>query len=357
MSTIKDVALRAGVSISTVSNVLNKKKYVSPELIRKVEAAVKELSYSANPIARSMKSNKSHTIGIITQDLCGVFYPYVIKGISSIIEEAGFQMIIVDARGVYGELTAIDRERVLLNNLLQSRVDGIIFVSSVSSEGREKYIQQLNKQMIRHKSVALVSLERDFTSFGIDSVYFDGYENARIAVKHLIDCGCKTIGHISGPQSMEIVTERIKGYVDIINEMHFVLDEKKMIVEGDYSHQSGYRKMKELLDNMPSIDGVFCGNDQMAVGALKLLQNYNKRVPEDIKLIGYDDAFVSSIVEPAISTIHIRKFHAGAEAAKLLLKRIENPQRDVVGKLMESRLVVRKSTIGEAPEDWILADW
>ena len=117
--------------------------------------------------------------------------------------------------------------------------------------------------------------------------------------------------------------------------------------------------MKELLENVPDLDGIFCGNDQMAIGALKVLKEYGKQVPQDVKLIGYDDIFISSIVEPSLSTIHIKKKHAGMEAAKILLDRIENPddREPVRGVLMDGRLVVRKSTVAAAPEDWILSEW
>lgn len=356
---IKDVAKKAGVSISTVSNVLNKTKYVSPELVRKVEAAVDELSYEVNPIARSMKSNKSGTIGIITEDICGVFYPYIIKGIASVTEKAGYQMVICDTQGEYGDSRAVDREQELFKNLISSRVDGIIFASLVSKEDRERYLNKLYKASRRYKHIPLVSLERDFTQYGIDSVYFDAFENAQKAVQHLIDCGSRKIGHISGPQFMEIAGERVQGYLSCMKKNDFFVDEKSMIVGGDYSHQSGYKAMKQLLDNVPDLDGVFCGNDQMAVGALKLLKEYGRRIPEEVRLIGYDDVFISSVVEPAISTIHIRKRHAGIEAAKLLMERIQNPakKREPVGIKMESRLVIRKSTVVDAPEDWILSDW
>lgn len=359
MHGIKDVAQKAGVSISTVSNVLNKTKYVSPELVRKVEAAVEELSYEVNPIARSMKSNRSGTIGIITEDICGVFYPYIIKGIASITERAGYHMVICDTRGEYGDRDAAKREQDIFKNLISSRVDGIIFVSLVSGEDREKYLSKLTKASQRYKPIPLVSMERDFTQFGIDSVYFDAYENSQKAVQHLVDCGCRKIVHISGPEIMEVAEERVQGYLTSMEKNDLPVDKNTMIVRGDYSHQSGYRGMKALLDNVPGLDGVFCANDQMAVGALKLLREYGKKIPDEVKLIGYDDVFISSVVEPAISTIHIRKRHAGIEAAKLLMERIDNPgeKRATVGIKMDSRLVVRKSTVADAPEDWILADW
>ena len=119
--------------------------------------------------------------------------------------------------------------------------------------------------------------------------------------------------------------------------------------------------MKQLIDNVPDLDGVFCANDQMAVGALKLLKEYGCKVPEQIRVIGYDDVFVSSVIEPALSTIHIRKYHAGVKAAELLLEQIkaleEGRERKPVGIKMDGRLVIRKSTVLDAPEDWILSDW
>ena len=118
--------------------------------------------------------------------------------------------------------------------------------------------------------------------------------------------------------------------------------------------------LSALLEQVPDLDGVFCGNDQMAIGALKVLKEYGKRMPEDVKLMGYDDVFLASVVEPSLSTIHIRKKHAGIEAAKILFQRIEEQDEkfhDAIGVRMTARLVVRKSTVKDAPEDWNLIDW
>lgn len=360
MSGIKEVAKKAGVSISTVSNVLNKSKYVSPDLVMRVEKAVEELSYEANPIARSMKNNKTGTIGVITEDMCGVFYPYVVKGINSVAVEKGYQIIICDTQGIYGDKDAIKREKELFRRLIASRVDGIIFVSFVPNENAEKYFSQLRKQANKYKKIPLVSLERDLTEIGIDSVFFDGYANAQKAVQHLIDCGCKKICHITGPTEMQIVKDRSKGFEDCLQKNQMYFDRKTMVAYGDYSHQSGYTCMKQLLEQVPDLDGVFCGNDQMAIGALKVLKEYGKRLPEDVKLMGYDDVFLASVVEPSLSTIHIRKKHAGIEAAKILFQRIEEQDEkfhDAIGVRMTARLVVRKSTVKDAPEDWNLIDW
>lgn len=359
MSGIKDVAKRAGVSISTVSNVLNQSKYVSPELVKRVEDAVRELSYEVDPIARSMKSNKSGTIGVIVEDMCGVFYPYVVKGINSVVVEKGYQIIICDAQGVYGDLNAARREQELFKRLFASRVDGILFVTMIHKDLMEKHFNEILSRSNQSKRIPLVSLERDLTGIGIDSVYFDSYNNAKMAVQHLIDCGCRKIGHITGPTTLQIALDRIRGYKDCIEENHLPADWGRQIEYGDYSHQSGYLAMKRLLEKVPDLDGVFCGNDQMAVGALKLLKEWGKRVPEDIRVMGYDDVFLSSIIEPSLSTVHIQKTHTGIKAAQMLFQRIENPDMDQepVGIKMGARLVVRRSTVADMEEQWLFVDW
>lgn len=361
MGGIKEVATKAGVSIATVSNVLNKSKYVSPELVKRVEKAVKELNYKVDPIASGMKSKKSKTIGVITQDICGVFYPYIMKGINSIADEKGYQVIMCDVDGSsHSSEIALGRERALFHKLLASRVDGIIFVSAITGEGQDEYFAEL-KKMARNKNgaIPMVSLERDLTMLGIDSVYFDSYNNVQKAVEHLAKCGCKKVGHIAGPVELQIANERRKGYEDYLKLHDMELDEEKMIAYGDYTHQSGYTAMKDLLENVPDIDGVFCSNDQMAIGALRYLKERNIDIPGQIKIIGYDDAFVSSVVEPPLSTIHIQKKTAGRRAATVLFERIEREGNDemAVGIKLESRLIVRKSTKEDAKEDWDLNDW
>ena len=358
MSGIKDVAKRAGVSISTVSNVLNQSRYVSPELVERVEKAVVELSYEVNPIARSMKNNKTGMIGVITEDLCGVFYPYVVKGISSVAREKGYQMIICDAQGTYGDKGAVRREEKLFRSLVTNRVDGIIFASAVSEEMKKKYIEKLKKMAYQKKHIPLVSIERDFSQEGIDSVYFDSYQNAIMAVQHLIDCGCRFICHITGPTDMQIAQDRIRGYRKCMEENQLEI-RQGMIEYGDYTHQSGYAGMQRLLKKYPQLDGVFCSNDQMAVGALRALKEQGKKVPEDVKLMGYDNAFVSSVVEPSLSTIHIKKWHTGVEAAKILFQRIENPEEHMepVEIKMEGSLVIRRSTVENGTVDKEIMEW
>jgi len=355
---IKDVARKAGVSIATVSHVINQTKYVSPELKTKVEIAVKELEYEANPVARSMKNKRTKMIGVITADICGMFYPYIMKEIYAVAEAKGYSIIICDTQGVYGAVSAIEREEACFRQLMQMQVDGIIFTSIMPSEREERFMRDVQKMANQNKKIHLLAIERNFCHYGIDSVYFDGEGGARQAVSHLLECGCKKIAHITGPRFMSIAEERVTGYTKTIEAMngHVDLD---LIIDGDYTHQSGYMAMKKLLQRTPDIDGVFSANDQMAVGALLALKEEKIKVPEEVKIIGYDDVFLTSVVEPSLSSIHVRKHHAGRKAAEILIQRMEGElfDEEVIGIEMETRLMARKSSVLNAPEDWILTDW
>lgn len=359
MASIKDVAKRAGVSIATVSNVLNSTKYVSEELQTKVNIAVQELGYEVDPIARNMKTKHTKTIGVITADMCGLFYPYVVRGIYEVLNKKGYSIIISDTNSINDNLGGFEREYTNFKKLIANRVDGIIFASSVVESSAKSYLKEMKKLANSKKKISLVSIERNFSKYGIDSVYSDSTAGAEKATNHLINIGCKKIGHITGPIYTEIAIDRMTGYKIAMEKAGFIVDENKMIMHGDYTHQSGYIAMKELLSYMPDIDGVFVANDQMAIGVLKALSELEKRVPEDVKVIGYDNVFITSIVEPSLSTISIRKKQMGIEAAKILINRIENKdmQTDTLAIELDTKLVVRKSSVQNAPEDWILSDW
>lgn len=359
MATIVDVARRSGVAVSTVSNFINNKKYVSSDLGKKIEIAIKELNFEIDPVAQKMKARKSHTIGLITADLGGLFYPYVMKGVYEIADEKGYQVIVNDTNSGSGELSAIAKEKSCFKKLIQNKVDGIIFASVFAQKEALLYFNEI-RSYLKDIYIPLVSVEQDFTMCGIDSVYTDGYQAAQMATKHLIECGCKHIVHIGGPYFTSIAKERVEGYLSVMRTASLDVDANNNIVYGNYSHQSGYRAMKLLLERVPNVDGVFSANDQMAIGALKALDEKKIKVPQEIKIIGYDDVFVSCLVEPPLSTIHIQKYRAGIEAARLLFDRIEAKDDETISPRkiqMESELVVRRSTVPDMMDDWILKDW
>jgi DNA-binding LacI/PurR family transcriptional regulator len=361
MITINDVAKRAGVSISTVSNVLNKNKYVSEELTHRVTTAVREMKYTANSIAQKMKFKYTKTIGVITADLCGLFYPYIFKGMYDVFNAEGYRLIVMDYEGTHDTRGIIKKLRDNMTNLINDRVDGIVFASMGSEELEIEVINDIMKNANTKKNTGIVCIEKNLSKYGIDSIYTNSLINAKIATTHLIDIGCKHIGHITGPINFSVAKDRMLGFKKALQSKDLKFDKNKMFANGNYTHQSGYLAMKELLMKMSEIDGVFVANDQMSVGALKALSEAGRRVPEDVRVIGHDNVFIASALEPSLSTIHVQKQYMGKKAAELLLSQIENNEE--YGKhtptaiKMESKLIIRKSTVKDASESWILVDW
>ena len=359
MVTIHDVAKRAGVSISTVSNVINKNKFVSADLVQRVNNAVQELKYSANPIAQNMKFKRTKTIGVISADLCGLFYPYVLKGMYEVSHSKGYRFVVMDTEGINDHIGSIKKLQSGIFSLIQDRVDGIVFSSTVPEDLEADIINEAMRSSV--KNTAFVCVEKDLSKFGIDSVYANSHLGADTATSHLLDVGCQRIGHITGPYYFTVAQDRIEGFKNALSRAGIAFDGTRMLANGDYTHKSGYLAMKELLLKMPDLDGVFSANDQMAVGALKALSEAGKRVPEDVKVIGYDDVFIASVLEPSLSTIHVQKYSMGIKAAELLINQIESNveyNKHIPSTIeLESKLVIRKSTVKNAPDDWILVDW
>jgi len=358
MAGIKDVAKRAGVSISTVSNVLNDTKNVSDELATKVRIAAKELQYQVDPVARSMKRNETMTIGVITADMCGLFYPYVVKGIYDVATKYGYNVSIFDTNGSKDTLSGFVKEREGMRSFISNRVDGIIFCSMVPEEVADTYLKEIVSRGTGRKKTAFVSIERDFSQYGIDSVFTDSYKGAVKAASYLLNLRCRRIGHITGPVSFKVVQDRIKGYKNAMRDAGLPVDDT-MMANGDFTHQSGYLAMMALLEQMPDIDGVYVANDQMAIGACMALKERGIAIPDDIKVIGYDNVFVASVVEPPLTTIHVRKREMGVQSAEALIRQIKGGQKNgpALRLELESSLIVRKSTEHNAPSDWILSEW
>ena len=340
MATIKDVAKKAGVSISTVSHVVNHTKKVNEETRRKVEAAIEELDYHSNILAKNLKAQKSMRIGVIVLDMCGLFFPPIIKEICDIANARGYSVAIFNSDGNY------ELEKAAINDLISSSADGIILSSLVSAQKKEQYAAELKKQLYESgKKIPLVMLERDFSDLGFDSICTNTYEGAVMAMEHLISLGCRKIVHITSRGTKE---GRYMAYCNCMSE-HGLYYDDSYILQGDFTHESGYVSMRTLMENVPDLDAVFVANDQMAIGALRALREAGISVPEQVKIIGFDNVSMSSFVRPPLSTIHIDKEALGRDSMALLLDRIENGlPKEPYRKVLKSQLIVRASTDKEA---------
>ena len=349
MANIKDVAEKAGVSISTVSNVINGTKYVSEELKNKINNVIKELRYEVDPVARSLKSKRTMTIGVVITNINRIFFTQVMKSIQDCAAKKGYNLTFCNT----GDM--IDTEKEFIHLLESNWVDGII-LDSVADINEVEYFKYLSCLGNKKKTIPVVSLERRLDSYGIDSVVVNNHQGGSMASKHLIDCGCRSIFHITGPLRSCIAQDRLNGYKAELKKANLEVDAKR-INEGDYSPLSGYHLMRQVLLTGIEVDGVFAANDQMAIGAMKAIKENGLRIPEDIRIIGFDNTFVASIVEPALTTVNVPKYKMGDTAVEMLIRRIGNPSEEVCCSELPINLIVRQSTKLKGDKNWDLYGW
>jgi len=348
MASIKEVADLAGVSISTVSHVRRGTKFVSEALRGRVSAAIDHLKYEVNPVASGLKSKATRMLGVVIPNISSIFFPEVLKGIQDYALRVGYRLTFYN--------TGFDPnlEVDVIRRLEGSWVDGIILDSAARFED-EGYLQFLADLGGHKKRIPVVSLEREVPGGTVPSVRIDNYEGACTAMRHLLECGCREIAHIAGPPVSGVAGERRRGYRDELRRAGLAYN-RKMVVEGDFSPRDGYRAMRKLLRRPLKIDGVLVANDQMAIGAMRAIRDAGLDVPSDIKLVGFDNLFVSSVVEPSLTTIAVPRYQMGFEAARLLIQAIENRDgaEDIV---LPISLVVRNSTRPDGDSEWDLLSW
>jgi DNA-binding LacI/PurR family transcriptional regulator len=348
---IKEVAKKAGVSISTVSNVMNETKAVSPELKARVLDVIEELQYEVNPVGRGLKSNKTNQVGVIVPSFNQVYFPAILQGIHEAGVKYGYTILVFETNG------DVEQEKQHIRFLQHSWSDGIILASVANGENisDRKYIRSLMDSGNRKKYIPVVSLENVLDP-GIDAVVIDNRKAASIAVNHLISLGHKTVAHIAAPQRFQIGNLRLEGFRRVMKDAGLTVDED-LIAEGDYSPISGYHTMEGLLKKGKEFTALFAATDQMAIGAIRALLDAGRRVPEDVAVIGIDNNFPSTLITPSLSSVNLPKYDLGFQSMHLLNERMKDPKRPRTVITLESELVVRKSTSPEGSGTWNLVGW
>ncbi|BBI36362.1 LacI family DNA-binding transcriptional regulator [Cohnella abietis] len=326
---ITDVAKHAGVSVTTVSRVLNGERYVKDDLKSKVNRAIQELGYAPSQIARSLVRKKTNLIGVIVPDLTSSFYSTILSSIEDRASANGYSLLVCNIS------ENIDKELKYLNVFQEMRVEGIIIMHEKMNEDIRSFIHKIKIPVIFS---SVKPLEQDFVSVIIDD-YIASYE----ATRYLIELGHETIGFIGG--DMRDITSGQNRYSGYRNAME---DNDKRVMDeyirfGDYKVKSGYEQMKELLSIERRPTAVFAVSDDMAIGAMNCIRDRNLRVPEDISVMGFDGSLFTELVRPTLTSMEQPIQQMGTVTMDVLLKQIsgiEIPTTDVV---LEHRLVVRES--------------
>ncbi|MCA0457918.1 MAG: LacI family transcriptional regulator [Chloroflexi bacterium] len=328
MTTIRDVAEAAGVSIATVSRVLSKSNYpVSQDTRERIISAAKTLGYSVNRAARSLRTDRSYIIGVIVENFSSYFAPAIIRGLQDVLHHNGYFCLVVDIPWEEKSQSKV------VQDLLGHSVDGFIFVETWSSVNE-------NAGMLSGKPYGFV--HRLFHEPHPNSVIPDELYNQTLVVNHLINMGYKRIGYISGPPNFFSSADRLNAYCDALTAAGLPVDDS-IIMPGNWSVPGGYKAMVDILA-LPSIPpAVVAANDQMAFGAIRAIQDAGLRVPEDIAVVGYDDDEFAKVANPTITTVNLPLFEMGQVAATNLLKQLHGEAAPTEETRIRSRLIVRQS--------------
>lgn len=300
--TIKDVAKKAGVSVTTVSRVLNNRGYISEATRRKVYQAMEDLDYHPNEVARSLFRKKSNIIGLIVPTVAHPFFGELTSYLETYAYSRGYKVLICNS-----QLNAL-KEQEYIWMLRRNQVDGIVMASHT-----------LEVEEYKKLNLPVVSFDR-FISSRIPYVTSDNYQGGRLAVEHLLQRGCTKIAHLCGSLDLDMLAnQRHRAFMNVAEEKNIpyctVQTDVNVFEVDEYEEL-----LTDLLVRHPDLDGLFLNSDIMAIAAIKVCGTLGMRIPQDIKIIGYDDVSIASLVSPQITTIR----QPLAQMSELSVKLIED---------------------------------
>lgn len=303
---INEIAELAGVSRATVSRYLNQ-GYVSEEKKEKIRRVIEATGYQPSTQAQMLRTKRTRLVGVILPKINSDTVSRMVAGISDVLKEKGYQILLANTNN------NIEEEINYLNVFRDNQVDGIIFIATL--------ITPKHKKLLKECRVPVVILGQHVD--GQSCVYHDDYHASYEVTERIMEHG-NVPGFIGVTTRDEAAgLNRKKGFEAALKRHRIPYSEKNMIESG-FSMESGYQKMKELLEKLPEVDSVFCATDNIAIGAMSYLKEIHKRVPEDIQLVGTGDTPQSRIVEPKLATVHFYYKTSGAEAASMLVDQMES---------------------------------
>jgi LacI family transcriptional regulator len=333
---IREIAKRAGVSVSTVSRALNNYGDVSPQTREKILRIAKELNYFPNAVARSLVQKKTNTIGIFFGNKVnsGFDHPFFLDVISAVREEvgnAGYDLLI---------FTNKNKELATYTTLCRERsVDGVVLL--LTGEGKRKTAQLVELQNSRIPCIAIdIPLEGETCTY----VESDNYGGAREAVQHLINLGHRVIAFIGGDEISKTSYDRMRGYQDVLMESRIGVD-PSLIRLGYFSREKAMEAARDLMMSRPEITAFFAVSDEMAMGVIDAVTELGYLVPNDVSVVGFDDIKEAKYSKPPLTTVRQDKYGLGSIAAKTLLQIIENPNMKVTPTVLPCNLIIRESTL------------
>jgi LacI family transcriptional regulator len=336
-ATLRDVAAAARVHPATASRALNPgtRLLVSEETARRVTEAAERLGYRPNPVARSLRTRRSHTVGVLIPDLNNPLFPPIVRGLEDRLGEQGYVALI-------GNTDAdLNKERLVFDQMRARHVDGFVMATAT-----------LHSPILAEAAEAdlpVVLMNRTAQGYPFSSVAVDNEQGIRAAVAHLAALGHTRIGHVAGPQEISTGASRLRGFLDGMRAHDLAGDESQVVYASAYSIEEGVRCCGELLAANGDLTAIVAANDMLAVGCYGVLDELGMHCPEDVSVIGFNDMPFIDRLRPPLSTVRFPHYQLGTEAAKLLLERIDSGDGPVKILYLAPELVARGSTAPAAP--------
>ncbi|MFF3311549.1 LacI family DNA-binding transcriptional regulator [Streptomyces sp. NPDC002952] len=331
--TIKTVAARAGVGRTTVSRVINGSELVSEKARAAVLAAIEELNYVPNSVARGLVTSRTNSVALVipeSESRLGSepYFSAVIRGVSTALAETRTQLQLVLVRD------QAERDQ-LTESVAERRVDGVLLVSVHEHDPLPGLLEDMG--------LPTVLAGRRSPAESLSHVHSDNAGGAAAAVEHLLARGRRTIATISGPLDMDVARSRLQGWRDALEKAGHEIPER-LVASADFTEEGGEAAMRSLLEQVPALDAVFVASDVMAAGALAELRRQGRRVPDEVAVIGFDDSIIARHSNPPLTSVRQPVEEIGVTIARILLEEIgdpEEPRRHVV---LPTELVVRESS-------------
>jgi len=338
-TTVQDVARRAGVSAGTVSNALTGKRHVAEATHQRILAAMEELGYQPNLMARGLVNQRSHVLSIVIKEFSDLgYYGYssVLTGIQQKANQLGYSIMLHFVDGPSEEEIF-----ATLNQISAHRADGVIWVIH-EIEGNRNWVRDIHPE--KYPPIVFLHMHPDPT---LSVVSIDNQAGANMAVSYLVEQGCRTVGIITGPMDWWESQARLAGWKNALQQAGLDTD-SSLVVEGDWLADSGQAGMETLLDRRPDLDAVFASNDRMALGVIHTARRRGLSIPEDLLLVGYDNTPEVTSYWPPLTSVRQGLLQSGQIAVEYLHQRIEtgvNEQVVPLQYIIQPELIIRQSSM------------
>jgi LacI family transcriptional regulator len=327
---MRQIAERAGVSIGTVSHVINETATVRPKLRERVLEAIRSMGYQPSALAQGLRKNRTNMLGMVIPDITNPFFPGVVRGVEDVAYKRSFRVILCNADNDPA------KEESYVRELRSYHIAGLLIIPAAGADISG------HLRAYASASVPVVCIDRVPDGWKGDAVLVANAEGAYLATRHLIQMGHKRLAVIAGPLKLTNAAERLKGFMRALNEARIVI-EPEYVQEARFDTASGYQAALRLLQMLPRPTAIFACNDLMAFGVLQAARELNLRCPEDLSIAGFDSLEFTKFTDPSLTSVYQPGYQLGATAARLLLQRVDGMQFPAKKVLLPTELKKRNS--------------